>query len=197
MSHEQVVLTGFMGTGKSTVGVLLAERLGWEACDTDDLIAERNGPVAEIFIERGEEAFRDLEREIVKELAQRKHLVISTGGRLLVDERNAALLGGGVSSSGVGSSDSGASGSSDAVTRVFCLTAEPDEIAKRIVAEAGEATSVSRPLLDQPNQDQQSLLERITKLLAERAEAYAKYEQVRTDGKTPEQVADEIWTLLA
>ncbi len=182
MSYEQVVLTGFMGTGKSTVGALLAERLGWEACDTDDLIVERHGPIAKIFAERGETAFRDLEREIVKEQAPRKRLVISTGGRLLLDKQNAALLG----------------ASNGTATRVFCLTAEPDEIARRIVAEAKELTGVTRPLLDQSNQDQpsqpdpQSLLERITKLLAERAEAYAKYEQIRTDEKTPEQVVDEI-----
>ena len=80
---RNVVLTGFMGTGKSTVGRLLAERLGYEFVDTDQLIVERYGPIPEIFATDGEAAFRAYEREVAGELAERQGLVIATGGRAL------------------------------------------------------------------------------------------------------------------
>ncbi len=80
-----VVLTGFMATGKTTVGRLLAERLGYEFVDTDQLIEQRHGPIPAIFRESGEGEFRRLERSVADELAARRQLVISTGGRLLLD----------------------------------------------------------------------------------------------------------------
>ena len=68
--RHNVVLTGFMGTGKTTVGRLLAEDLGYEFVDTDELIERRHGPIAEIFASRGEEAFRQIERDVAAELAR-------------------------------------------------------------------------------------------------------------------------------
>ena len=86
---QNIIFTGFMGTGKTTVGKMLAEKLGREFIDTDDLIEERQGlSIPEIFDQLGEAAFRKMEAEIAKELGQSKGLVISTGGRLMLDDRD-------------------------------------------------------------------------------------------------------------
>lgn len=77
---KAIFLCGFMGAGKSTVGKALAERLGWPLLDTDDLIEEANGPIPQIFAEKGEPYFRRLEAELAKTLADREEAVISTGG---------------------------------------------------------------------------------------------------------------------
>lgn len=159
-----VVLTGFMGTGKSTVGRLLAERTGRAFVDTDAIVEERHGPIPEIFVTHGEDAFRRFEREVAAELADLDGLVIGTGGRLLLDPVNAEALGG--------------SG------RVFCLTASVDTILRRV---APDGAAAGRPLLAGADARQ-----RITALLAERAEGYARFEQVDTDGRSPVEVADEI-----
>ncbi|MEC7384520.1 MAG: shikimate kinase, partial [Actinomycetota bacterium] len=82
---RSVVLTGFMATGKSTVGRQLAARLRYGFVDTDRLIEERFGPVPEIFRTHGEERFRAIERELASELAALPALVIATGGGMLVD----------------------------------------------------------------------------------------------------------------
>ncbi len=106
MVDDNIILTGFMGTGKSTVGRLLAGRMGREFVDTDDLIAQRDGrSIADIFNDDGETHFRDLEAQVAAELAERRGLVIATGGRLMLDPDNAAALG--------------------ATGPVFCLSAEP------------------------------------------------------------------------
>ncbi len=89
---SNVVLTGFMGTGKSTVGKALARELGYEFIDTDAMIVERYGTIAQIFEQGGEDAFRQHERTTAVELAGRSGCVISTGGRFMLDEHNAAVL---------------------------------------------------------------------------------------------------------
>jgi shikimate kinase len=159
---RNVVLTGFMGTGKTTVGRLLAERLDYAFVDTDELIERRHGPIPEIFETQGEDAFRRIEREVAIELAAGEGRVISTGGRMMLDPTSAQALG--------------------AVSRVFCLVASPEAIADRVLASA-----VVRPLLAGPDR-----LERIAELLAARAEGYSKFEQVDTDGKTPAEIADSL-----
>ena len=77
---RNVILTGFMGSGKSTVGVLLAEILVKEFVDTDTMIEQMHGPIPEIFKSEGEEAFRQYEREISEQLELKENLVIATGG---------------------------------------------------------------------------------------------------------------------
>ncbi|MGH9134897.1 MAG: shikimate kinase, partial [Ilumatobacteraceae bacterium] len=89
---RNIVLTGFMGTGKTTVGRLLAEQLGFEFVDTDQVIEQRHGAIAEVFRVMGEDAFRRIERELAAELADRERLVISTGGRMMLDPQNVASL---------------------------------------------------------------------------------------------------------
>jgi shikimate kinase len=78
---RRVVLVGFMGAGKSTVGPLVARALGWDFLDMDDRIEERAGrSIAEVFRDQGEPAFRALELEVAKEAASRPRLVIAAGG---------------------------------------------------------------------------------------------------------------------
>jgi shikimate kinase len=79
-----IVLTGFMGAGKTTVGALLAERLGWTFVDSDHSVEARAGmTVAEIFERHGESAFRSMEADAVRESAGREHIVLALGGGAL------------------------------------------------------------------------------------------------------------------
>jgi len=87
--HQNVVLIGFMGAGKSSVARLVAHSLGFEGVDTDDLIvAGARMSIPRLFEKRGEEAFRDLETAALVSLAGRNHLVISTGGGIVLREEN-------------------------------------------------------------------------------------------------------------
>lgn len=167
-ARRNVVLTGFMATGKSTVGRVIAERLGYELVDTDAVIEERHGPIPQIFLEYGEDEFRRLERVVAAELAGREGLVVSTGGRMMVDPVNAEVLG--------------------ATGEVFCLTATVDTLVERLSAEGVE----SRPMLAGHD-----LRPRLTELLAARAPFYARFTQIPTDGRTPTQIADTILTFMS
>lgn len=119
---RNVVLTGFMGTGKTTAGRILAERFGFGFVDTDEVIESRAGPIQQIFEQDGEEAFREMERTVARELAGRSGLVIATGGRMMLDHECSACL--------------------EPEADVFCLTADPDTISGRI------SGTGCRPLLD-------------------------------------------------
>ena len=88
-----LALIGFMGTGKTSVGRLVADQLGFEFLDTDELIQIRAGrTIADIFAKEGEPAFRQLERQIVQELSTREKTVIATGGGLPTNAENLAAL---------------------------------------------------------------------------------------------------------
>lgn len=80
---KNIVLIGMMGSGKTTCGELLSQRLSWELADTDALIEAREGcAISQIFARRGEDYFRGLERTVAQELARGENLVISCGGGL-------------------------------------------------------------------------------------------------------------------
>jgi shikimate kinase len=167
-ARRNIVLTGFMGTGKTTVGRLLAQRLDREFVDTDRLIEQRHGPIVEIFAAHGEQRFRAIESEVAAELATRSGLVVSTGGRMLVDEGNADLL--------------------ESTGDVVALTADIETIVRRV---GGERAAATRPMLSGGD-----VRARIAELLAERAAAYGRFPQVATDDRTPEEIADEIEALV-
>jgi 3-dehydroquinate synthase len=95
---ELLILAGFMGTGKTTLGQLCARELGYEFIDADVEIERRYGmSIPQFFTEKGEAAFRQVEAALVQELITRKRAVIATGGGMIVDAANRqALLGAGV-----------------------------------------------------------------------------------------------------
>lgn len=160
---KSVILTGFMGSGKSTIGARLAQVLNYKFVDTDAMIVKRDGrSISQIFLEDGEDKFRHWESVISQELADRERLVIATGGRLMLDENNASVLG--------------------RNAHIFCLTAEADEIIKRL-----QRNSEQRPLLNVSNPT-----ERIRILLEQRADKYARFPQINTSGKTIEEIVKEI-----
>ena len=162
---RNVVLTGFMGTGKTTVARILADRLGYGFVDTDEVIESRAGPIPEIFERDGEPGFREMERSVARELAGGTGLVISTGGRMMLDPECAACL--------------------EPTADVFCLTAGTDTIIERI----GDTTQ--RPLLAGPEAP-----ERVRELLDDRAEGYGRFASVDTEGRSAEEVADAVMSLL-
>ncbi len=142
---KNLVLTGFMGTGKTTVGRILAERLGLDFVDTDEVIESRSGPITQIFKEQGEAGFRALERSVARELGGRTGLVISTGGRMMLDPECVDCLG--------------------PTADVVCLTAHPDTIVERI------GDTARRPLLDVP--DASARVRQLLEARAERYGRYA------------------------
>lgn len=153
-----------MGTGKSTVGRMLATVLGFDFIDTDQVIERRHGSIASIFRDGGEDHFRSIEREVANDLATSARTVIATGGRLMLDAENAVALG--------------------RTGRVFCLVAAPGEILLRVTSDGQRA---GRPLLDAPDAGRA-----IMDLLAERRSGYGRFEQIITDGRSPKSIADEI-----
>jgi len=89
----RIVLTGFMGSGKSTAGPLIAQRLGWTFIDVDNVIeAEAGSTIAQIFATRGEPAFRDLEHATIARLARQQNLVLALGGGSIEREETRNLL---------------------------------------------------------------------------------------------------------
>jgi shikimate kinase len=164
--YRNIILTGFMGTGKSTVGRILAHRLDMDHVDTDKMIERRHGPIPRIFEEQGEDGFREIERAIAKEISTDKGYVISTGGRFMLDPENVAVL-------------------RDA-NRIFCLVAELEVVMERVMRRRS-----SRPLL--AGDDPQA---RVEELMRERADGYAQFEAVPTDERPPSKVVDDIVSRL-
>jgi len=173
---SKLILTGFMATGKTAVGHLVAGRLGWRFTDTDvEIVARAGKPIAAIFADHGEPYFRALERATVAAVAADARrcpqcrgplpAVISTGGGVLVDENNCAML----KRAGI----------------VICLTARPEIIAARV-----GRSPARRPKLIEGGKP---LEQRITELMAERAAAYARADvAIDTSDLSPEQVADRV-----
>lgn len=91
--NKRIYLTGFMGSGKSTIGPILANTLGYGFVDIDKAIEQQTGKtVRQIFKDPGEEYFRTLEREVIQELLGKEHIVISLGGGTIADPINFPLI---------------------------------------------------------------------------------------------------------
>lgn len=167
-SDRNIVLVGFMGTGKTSVGKILAKRLSRPFIDVDQLIEDAEGQqISDIFEQRGEPYFRTVEKREVASAAALKNAVITTGGGAVLDPENVAAL----RRSGT----------------LVSLTASPETILGRVQG------SRHRPLLNTPDK-----LAEIRRLLEIRAPFYrcADY-SFDTDGKTPAQVADTILRSLS
>lgn len=164
---RNVILTGFMGTGKTTVGRLLAPRLGFKFIDTDDIIIEQAGQsIAEIFAQETEAGFRRREREVIRELKGASGLVIATGGGAILAEDNLKYL--------------------KALGPVFCLRASERAVYRRLKGNR------ERPLLRGEHP-----LKQIKTLLQQRTPYYKKADKIfDTTGKSPQKVAAEILKCL-
>jgi shikimate kinase len=162
-AKKNIVLFGFMGTGKTRVGRVVAERLAMTYVDLDELIEAREGTtISEIFATKGEAYFRRVESEMAAEAAGLEGHVIATGGGVVLDEANVRRL----ERDGVG----------------ICLNATPEEVLERVKGET------HRPLLEVDDP-----LGAIRALLGYRAPFYAKVShQVETTGKPVEAVVEEV-----
>ncbi len=86
---ERIFLIGFMGSGKSSIGERLAQRMDWQFVDTDRLIeATHHTTISQIFAQQGEPAFRAIEREVLAQLLQQRHIVVATGGGMACRQEN-------------------------------------------------------------------------------------------------------------
>ena len=159
---RNIVVTGFMGTGKTAVAQEIAHQLGRPFVDMDAEIEARAGKsIPRIFEEDGEAAFRQMEAALCKELSAQKGLVIATGGGALIDPVNREMM----MKSGT----------------IICLTCGVDEIIRRL---KGKGIS-DRPLLDENN-----LRPEIERLLEARREVYRSFPwQIDTTGLSIAEVA--------
>jgi shikimate kinase len=157
-----VVLVGPMGVGKSTVGELLAERLGLGYRDTDaDIVAARGVSVSEIFLDEGEPVFRALEKDAVRRALEEHEGVLALGGGAVLDPDTRALLAG---------------------HTVVYLTMDVEEAVRRT------GLNAARPLLTlNPRKQWRELMEARRHLYEEVATAV-----VATDGRDPEEVAQAV-----
>ncbi len=90
---KNIVLTGFMCTGKSTIGRVISKKMGFRFVDSDDYIVEKTKmPISEIFEKYGESEFRKIEKECIKEISLLKNCVIATGGGVVLDPENVENL---------------------------------------------------------------------------------------------------------
>ena len=160
---QNLVLFGFMGTGKSLISKKMARVLRLERVDMDSIIEERQKKsINDIFAEDGEPFFRELERQLTIELSQKKDLIIATGGGVVLNEENIRNF----SKSGV----------------CVRLDTSAELIFERV------KIHTHRPLLQTENP-----LQTIKTMLASREEQYAKVPyQVVTDNKSPDEVCSEI-----
>lgn len=143
-AKRNIILCGFMGAGKSSVGKRLAALMHYDFVDMDAVIeAEAGMSISEIFSSQGEPAFRALESRLVRSLEGRTGCVIAAGGGTIVDQQNLETL--------------------KRIGVVITLTADPQVILSRI------SRKDERPLLREGNK-----LERIRTLMEQRAQAYAK-----------------------
>jgi shikimate dehydrogenase len=166
LNKSRIILTGFMASGKTTVGKILAQKLGWQFLDTDQLIeAKMQKTITEIFEIYGETEFRRIESEILQEVAKIEKTVIASGGGIVLSEENRLLL-----------------------KKEFLpiwLFAKPETVLLRI-----NKDNQNRPLLNCANP-----LTKAKDLLNQRKNYYALSCEliVNTETRTPEQVAGKIY----
>jgi shikimate kinase len=162
---KNIVLIGFMGTGKTSIAKALATKLKKEFVNIDDLISVKSGKsIPEIFEQDGEQTFRELEIEVVKEISDKKNVVIDCGGGVILNGINIERL--------------------KINAKIILLTASPEVILERILKEDGK-----RPLLCT-----QDKMERIKDLLFIREPLYkeaADYE-IDTSNMNIDQTIDKI-----
>ena len=164
---KNIIITGFMGTGKSVVAKELARKLKMEYIDTDQVIEKRQGlTISDIFARYGENYFREQENKLVRELSKKENMVIATGGGTLLSSDNTRIL-----------SQKG---------NIICLYADSQAIYNRVKRKN------NRPLLNGEN-----ILDKINHLLKERKKIYDNIKwKIDTTNFTTQKVVDKIINLL-
>ncbi len=165
---EKIILTGYRGTGKSSIGKILADLLGFDFIDTDQAIEKRQGEtIAEMVDRGGWDLFRRKERDLLLELAGSKNKVIATGGGAVLHEKAWTKL-------------------RENALAVW-LTADVKTICRRLAADSD--TDDTRPALTE-----MGTMDEISMVLDQRQPLYAKSSDltVGTEGKTPKAVAEYI-----
>lgn len=167
MNPNCIVLVGLSGSGKSTVGQIVARKLGWQFLDTDEMVEEASGmSIPEIFAAQGEAAFRERERDALADATSRENVVVATGGGAVITPEGRELIGRGF---------------------VVWLVVSPERAAERL--EANPETE-DRPLLEG------DVLGRLRRLLEQRRTYYELADAaVDVDALTPDQAADELINL--
>jgi len=165
---KRIVLTGFMGTGKSCVGKLLADKLGYTFIDTDQIICEKSGlRVADYFAQHGEATFRALESQVLQEALAQEGVVVAVGGGAILSAHNRRLI--------------------QKLSQPILLTASVASILQRLAHDTG------RPLLKGDDKEGQ-----IQALLQKRAPLYFKIEaQIHTDDLSISEVVEKILKILS
>jgi shikimate kinase len=174
MGQMSIVLVGYRGSGKSTIGTMLADRLAKSFVDVDLLIVERaRKTIAEIFAEDGEPFFRDIESEVVKQVSTMPDQIIGLGGGTLGREINRQVI-------------------RDAGHRVIYLRCDPAELHKRIQSDLKSAAT--RPNLTSLGGG----IEEITKMVAQREPLYrdAMHFEIDVTHLTPDEAVAQIVELL-
>lgn len=170
---QNIILTGFMGTGKTSSGLILAGKTGRKFVDTDELIEKSAGmSVRDIFEKKGEKAFRILESKVIAAVSRGKGLVIATGGGAVtsvVNVRNLRRAG-----------------------KVFALVSHEKDILKRVLREGKK-----RPLVNASTKA--AALKKIRKLLKERTPLYTTHSDfvIDTTGLTPGTTAKKILGIVS
>lgn len=165
MLADNIILIGFMGSGKTSVGKKLAESIGYDFKDTDEMIVSSEGKeIQEIFLKHGEEMFRKLESRLLLSIMDTLEMtVLSTGGGMSLRDKNVNLL--------------------RLMGQVIYLRASTSTIVDRL------SDDTSRPLLKGENQQ-----EKVERLLEERDPIYEKAAAIiiDTDGKNIDEIVKEI-----
>jgi shikimate kinase len=164
---KNIIITGFMGTGKTVVAIELARKLGMKFIDMDQLIEERQGmTIADIFVRYGEKYFREQEDKLVQELSQGENIVIATGGGTLLNSDNIRIL--------------------NQEGKIICLYATPQVLYNRLKQKN------NRPLINGKN-----VLNKINHLLEKRKRIYDSfYWKINTSNLSVQEVVDKIIELL-
>jgi len=164
---SNLVLYGFMGSGKTSVGKRLAELHGMEFVDTDDILVDLEGvSIEESFATRGEVAFRAKERDVVRDVAKSSNAVIATGGGVPLDLRNVEAL----EEKGLG---------------ILLMVSAPDVVGRL-------KNASDRPLLKG-----QMEVGKVQSMLTQRRDAYGRiHHRVDTNRLTVDQVAAKVWQLF-
>jgi len=152
MKNKIIFLTGFMGSGKSTIGPILANTIGWDFYDLDKIIEEKIGlKVSDIFEKFGEVHFRKIEKETLNELTKKENIIVSLGGGTIVDEENLNSI--------------------KKAGRLIYLKASPGIVYERLKFKRDRPVLVRDGII---NLNKNEFVEKVSKLLEARKEYYEK-----------------------